>query len=67
MKSNLFNIIAKEKKNIQRLNFKICTKDVFIKQIENDNNKIINFILSKNSKYFDNKEIEEKFTKICKL
>ena len=36
-------------------------------KLENDNNKIINFILSKNSKYFDNKEIEEKFTKICKL
>ena len=36
-------------------------------KLENDNNKIINFILSKNSKYFDNKEIEEKFTKIYKL
>ena len=67
MKSNLFNIIAKEKKHSEIEFLKFVQKMFLSNKLENDNNKIINFILSKNSKYFDNKEIEEKFTKICKL
>ncbi len=68
MKSNLFNIIAKEKKKYSEIKFlKFAQEMYFSNELEKDNNRIINFILSKNSKYFDDKKIEEKFAKICNL
>lgn len=68
IKSNIFNTIAKKKNKYTEIGFLKFVQEMYLSnKLENDNNKIINFILSKNSKYFDNKEIEKKFTKICNL
>ena len=45
MKSNLFNIIAKRKKHSEIEFLKFVQKMFLSNKLENDNNKIINFII----------------------
>mgnify|MGYP006077730505 FL=1 len=68
MKTNLLNSLNKKKYKYPWVSFLRFTQEMYLSsKLKNDNNKIENFVLSKNSKYFDNKKLEEKFSRICNL
>lgn len=68
MKSNLFNSLRKIEPKSKGISFlKSAQQMYFNSKFENDNLKIKNFLLSKSSKYFDDKKKEIIFSKICNL